>query len=90
MPRHASRLTGTRTEPRWPGGERTRSQADAQASGTGNETDRLMHCAMEASLHLHTALPHIADAGASEHAQAAVIALDDMIKALRHRNLPSG
>lgn len=85
---HALRLTGTRAEPRWLNGERTRTRGDALAPGVLDETNRLVLRAMEASLHLHTALPHITDADAAEHAQATVIALDDMIRALRHRSLP--
>lgn len=86
MPMHALRLTGTHAEPRWLHGERTRTQAEARASGMPD--DPVVLRAMDASLHLHTALPGISDAAAAEHAHAAIVALDDMIKALRKRNLP--
>lgn len=88
MPTHALRLTGTRTEPRWLTGERTGSRADVQAlQSPSDEANRWVLWAMEASLHLHTALPHIADREAAEQTRAAVVALDDMIRAVRRQSL---
>lgn len=63
-------------------------RANAQAVQGPDDPHKYVLWAMEASLHLHTALPRIADADASAHAHAAVVALDDMIKALRLRSLP--
>lgn len=83
---HALRLTGTHSEPRWLHGERAKTQTEARASGVPD--DRWVLRAMEAGLHLHAALPRITDADAAEHAQAAIVALDDMIKVLRQRSLP--
>lgn len=88
MSMHALRLTGTRDAPRWLRGEGAAMRANAQAAQGPDDPNRYVLWAMEASLHLHTALPRIADADASDHARAAVVALDDMIKALRHRSLP--
>lgn len=90
MSMHALRLTGKRTEPRWLHGGRTTAQADTPAPRSPDEPDLWVQRAMDASLHLHAALPHIADADAdaAEHARAAVAALDAMIKALHARSLP--
>lgn len=88
MSMHALRLTGTRAEPRWLRGGGTRAQAGTQALSRQEDTNEYVLWAMEASLHLHAALPRIADAEAAEHARAAVVALDNMIKDLQQRGLP--
>jgi hypothetical protein len=85
---HALRLTGTRAEPRWLHGGRPSTRANTRAPSRQGDANGYVLWAMEASLHLHTALPGIADAEAAEHARAAVVALDNMIKDLQQRGLP--